>query len=327
MSTSVATQDDDSTESGAPTVVDYNYLTNGSIIGGYNGQLFQYINLQRYVNGGELAGNRITNVTFQGQVTQQALNLDGRDEYMNNLWCENGKISYGDSAYTSSISNSYIGDFDFSYNYPANIRLSNITGKNGASNRAQIYSFVSRPSLGGVPGLGQSPMSLWADTTGGVEHLYYKQSSNLTTDILRLGGSGGGSGTPTTIERTYPQTSLTNWVGTAPSGTYLGVYRIDTLNSNTVTVVFTIRFSSSGTSVTGVDMALPSDVPIPFEPSPANVTGDVMYIGNANMSSTGGLSVSGKIGLLKTGTGTYKFQIVAAGSVARIIQATITYNY
>jgi hypothetical protein len=124
-------------------------------------------------------------------------------------------------------------------------------------------------------------------------------------------------------EQAYTGT-FSNWVGTTPpSGTLTASYRWMQVGKN-VTVYLWAKWATTGTNITGFDATIPADLPLPAEPTPLNAVGDVMYSGVANL--TGLLIQNGKAGIVKTGTGTYKFQ-VAAQSASSLGKTLFTINY
>jgi hypothetical protein len=119
--------------------------------------------------------------------------------------------------------------------------------------------------------------------------------------------------------------TFSNWVGTtAPTGTVTGSYHWFQIGK-VVMAFYDFKFATAGTAITAVDFTVPSDLPVPLEQVGANATNDVMYTGTANINALATNGTNGKIAIIKTGTGTYKYNIAAAGSTAKVITAAITY--
>jgi len=139
-------------------------------------------------------------------------------------------------------------------------------------------------------------------------------------------GGGSSSSSITNIdngEQAYSGT-ISNWVGTTPpSGALTASYRWTQTGKNVIVYLW-LKYATAGTSISGFDATLPSDLPLPYEPATMNAVNDVMYIGVANLS--GALSANTKVGLIKTGTGTYKFQVVGS-STSSVTKFTFEINY
>jgi hypothetical protein len=104
--------------------------------------------------------------------------------------------------------------------------------------------------------------------------------------------------------------SLITWNGTPPSGTTTHQYRWNQ-TGNIVTIYITLIYATAGAANTQVNIALPSDLPTPFSPSGLTAGNDVLYMGNATITtSTNTTITTARTCMLRRNTANTGYEII-----------------
>ena len=127
---------------------------------------------------------------------------------------------------------------------------------------------------------------------------------------------------------TYAGTVTWTHSGSAPSGTPVVRYSWSQIGKD-VTVSFTCYYPTAGTSVTAATFTLPTDMPLPLEPTGTGATDDVLYAGTGFITTNYATepTIAGRAFLkVNTGDTGYEFKVVSSSVSARYAPFTLQYK-
>jgi hypothetical protein len=117
------------------------------------------------------------------------------------------------------------------------------------------------------------------------------------------------------------------WTGTAPSGTANHQYRWNRVG-NLVTLYITLVYGTAGANNTQVTITLPSDLPTPFSPTGLTAGNDVLYMGNATITtSTNTTITTARTCMLRRNTANNGYEIIATTVTGAQKFVSITLQY
>lgn len=128
-----------------------------------------------------------------------------------------------------------------------------------------------------------------------------------------------------TAKQTYSGTFT--WDGTAPTGSPTTQYQWSQVGK-VVTVNFWSTYTgTAGVTNTSLDLTWPGDLPIPEEPSGRTSNNDIVASGYAfvGTSTTNKASTARSVYIIRTGSGTYKFNLAFASTSAKVADFSISY--
>lgn len=117
------------------------------------------------------------------------------------------------------------------------------------------------------------------------------------------------------------------WIGTSPSGTTNHQYRWNQLG-NLVTLYITLVYGTSGANNTQVTITLPTDLPTPFSPTGLTAGNDVLYMGNATITtSTNTTITTARTCMLRRNTANTGYEVLATSVTGAQKFVSITIQY
>lgn len=128
-----------------------------------------------------------------------------------------------------------------------------------------------------------------------------------------------------TAKQTYSGTFT--WDGTAPTGSPTTQYQWTQIGKM-VTVNFWATYTgTAGVTNTSLDLTWPGDLPVPEEPSARTSNNDVVAsgYGYAGTSTSNKTTTARSVFIIRTGSGTYKFNLSFGSTSAKVADFSITY--
>ena len=117
------------------------------------------------------------------------------------------------------------------------------------------------------------------------------------------------------------------WTGTSPSGTSNHQYRWNQIG-NLVTLYITLVYATAGANNTQVTISLPSGLPTPFSPTGLTAGNDVLYMGNATITtSTNTTITTARTCMLRRNTANNGYEIIATTVTGAQKFVSITIQY
>lgn len=117
------------------------------------------------------------------------------------------------------------------------------------------------------------------------------------------------------------------WTGTAPSGTTSHQYKWNQVG-NLVTLYITLVYGTAGANNTQVTITLPSDLPTPFSPTGLTAGNDVLYMGNATITtSTNTTITTARTCMLRRNSANTGYEVLATTVTGAQKFVSITIQY